>query len=194
MPTQFEDCETEDEVRALIAVHEQAKQPFGIDYSKSKPFQDAAIYTPAMSAGYIASVATLEQQQANAKASGNQADDPFYQMNPNFLFGADDLKFIKRSSKLCFYPWHLYSAGQGAQTANMATKTDWLTQTPREQGVVLLGDSGGFQLQQQTIPFDPATTPERMLKWLERVADHSMTLDFPIGGIDKGLWFRMSKN
>ena len=47
---------------------------------------------------------------------------------------------------------------------------------------VIVGDSGGYQIQTEKIEFDPATTPQIMLRWLEQVADWSMVLEFPTGG------------
>ncbi len=159
-----------------------------LDYSKSKPFDNAARYTPALSDGYINSVMRLEKAELAAQKAGNAAANPFN----GFAFGASDLKFINPSSKLCFYPWVLFSGGQGARTAKSAASIDdpnnqnWITKKPRDKRVVLLGDSGGYQIQEQTIPFDPNETPERMLHWLEGVADQSMVLDFPTGGVATG--------
>jgi hypothetical protein len=51
---------------------------------------------------------------------------------------------------------------------------------------IILGDSGGFQVQGNSIEFRGATTTRRMMRWLERTADWSMILDFPTGGISLG--------
>lgn len=159
-----------------------------LDYTKMRNFRNAALYTPALSKGYIDNVARLAKQQQEAVNAKNPTADPFYELmqNSDHTFGADDLKFINPKSRLFFYPWVLYSGGQGAATDAMANKDNWVTSKPRDPRVVVQGDSGGFQLQQQTIPFDPKTTPERMLRWLERIADQSMILDFPTGGIATG--------
>lgn len=153
-----------------------------LNYAKSKLFKNVARYTPALSEGYIDSITRLGQQEVNAEETGSPELNPFGQ----FAFGADDLKFTNPHSKLCFYPWALFSGGQGARNAKAATNNNWITTKPRDKRVVLLGDSGGYQIQEQSIPFDPQTTPERMLRWLERVADQSMVLDFPTGGVVTG--------
>lgn len=152
------------------------------NYAKSKLFKNVARYTPALSEGYINSIARLARQEADAIADDDPRANPF----EKFPFGADDLKFINPNSKLCFYPWVLFSGGQGARTKDAATNDNWITRSPRDPRVVLLGDSGGYQIQEQSIPFDPKETPGRMLKWLERVADQSMVLDFPTGGVATG--------
>lgn len=178
----------EEQTRHALSVFEKARKAKSKvpDYHKAKEFQNSSLYTPAISATYIGHVERLEKDEKEAKDACDPTLNPFLQMNANFLFGADDLKFINPKSKLFFYPWVLYSAGQGAKTEGMAKKDNWVTTTPRDKRVVVLGDSGGYQIQQSSIDFDPEVTPERMLRWLERIADYSMILDFPTGGIDKG--------
>lgn len=188
MPADLHEDMNEDELRgALVSYEEQFKRDHQrLDYTKSNLFQNVALYTPALSSGYIGAVEKLAQAQFDANLSGDRSKDLFSIMNSNFGFDAEDLKFINPNSKLCFYPWVLYSGGQGAKTLGIAQKNNWITQKPRDHRVMLIGDSGGFQIQQQTISYDPKTTPEQMLRWLERVADQSMILDFPTGGIDTG--------
>lgn len=143
-------------------------EPSGaVDYSKSKAFENVALYTPALSEAFISTL-----NKPNADLGGG--------------FSNVDLQFTNPNSKLFFYPWVLYSAGQAAATKSKAGAVNWLTdRASRDHRVVVLGDSGGYQVQQGTIEFGPDTT-ERMLRWLERVADYSMTLDFPTGGIARG--------
>lgn len=138
-----------------------------VDYSASKAFHNVAIYTPALSEAFIS---TLNKPNTNLGGG----------------FSNVDLQFTKPNSKLFFYPWVLYSAGQAAATKSKASSVNWLTdRVTRDPRVVVLGDSGGYQVQQGTIEFAPDTT-ERMLRWLERVAEQSMILDFPTGGIARG--------
>jgi len=97
-------------------------------------------------------------------------------------FVASDLNFLDPASRMFHYPYALYSAGQH-NTAN-APEPDMVSQRDRTRTIVL-GDSGGFQV--STIP---GFFKQRMvidnLRWMEQVADHSMVLDFPTGGIDLG--------
>jgi hypothetical protein len=139
-----------------------------VDYSKSKVFTDnVALYTPALSETIVS---VLDKANPDIAGSG---------------FSNIDLQITNPQSRLFFYPWVLYSAGQAAGTATQAKQRNWLTTKPRDPRVVLLGDSGGYQVQQDTIHFD-TETPGRLLSWLEDVADYSMTLDFPVGGIESG--------
>lgn len=181
---------SEDEIRTACAFYEQQRnlEWLAVDYSKVDNFQNAALYAPALSDGYINNVKRLARQQQEAIDKDDPSLDPLYVMfkDSDYSVTAEDLKFINPNSQLCFYPWVLFSGGQGAKTVALAKKDNWITQKPRDPRVVVIGDSGGFQLQEQTIPFDPNTTPERMLRWLERVADQSMILDFPTGGIGTG--------
>lgn len=163
-------------------VRTPASSARGLDYSKSTRFENVALYTPALSEGYISGVERLRSAKLDAIANGDPSLDPL----AGFDFTAEDLKLTNPNSNLCFYPWLLFSAGQGAKTPTKALQSNWLIQRPRDPRVVLLGDSGGFQIQQQSIGFDPSETPQRMLEWLERVADQAMILDFPTGGIESG--------
>jgi glycosyltransferase involved in cell wall biosynthesis len=137
----------------------------GFDYSEAVAFENTARYLPAVSSAYIDVVG-----DARAVFPGQ--------------IKHQDMEFTNPLSDLFFYPWCLYSAGQGASTERIAAKDNWLTTGRGKNGVVIVGDSGGYQIQQGTIAFDQGT-PLRMLKWLERIATHSMTLDFPTGGIGK---------
>ncbi len=136
------------------------------DYTQSPSLQNVALYLPAVSPAFVqpldGGVRTIWGSLTNL-----------------------DLQFLSPSSKLFYYPWCLYSAGQAAKTASLSKKDNWLTRARADPRVVVLGDSGGFQIQQGTIEFKPETT-ERMLRWMERIATHSMTLDFPTGGISLG--------
>ena len=169
--------------RAMVDAYATQNPQCSVDYSNCPEFQNVALYTPALSQGYINTITRLGKHEKEARAKGDAKSDPLDRLS----FGADDLKFINPGSKLCFYPWVLYSGGQGAKTDEKASQVNWVTDKPaRDPKVVVIGDSGGFQIQQQTIPFDPQSTPRRMLGWLEATADQSMILDFPTGGIATG--------
>ncbi|WP_313664324.1 hypothetical protein [Shinella sp.] len=103
----------------------------------------------------------------------------------NFSFAESDLNFLDPAAGLFHYPYALYSAGQAAETDGAAKQKDIVSQRDRDRTTVI-GDSGGFQIQQGTIKFTGDATCERMLRWMEDRADYSMTLDFPTGGISSG--------
>lgn len=101
-------------------------EPSGaVDYSKSKAFENVALYTPALSEAFISTL-----NKPNADLGGG--------------FSNVDLQFTNPNSKLFFYPWVLYSAGQAAATKSKAGAVNWLTdRASRDHRVVVLGDSGG---------------------------------------------------
>lgn len=103
----------------------------------------------------------------------------------NFSFAEKDLNFLDPASTLFHYPYALYSAGQAARTDGAAQQISIVSQRDRDKTTVI-GDSGGFQIQEGTIKFTGDATCERMLRWMEGHADYSMSLDFPTGGISPG--------
>lgn len=132
-------------------------------FSKHSPY---AIYTPALSTSF--------------SKLGHSA-----KLKRGFSFIESDLDFLNPASNLFHYPYALYSAGQAADTESAGKQKSIVSERNRSC-TTILGDSGGFQIQEGTIRFDGETTTERMLRWLEGHADFSMTLDFPTGGIGSG--------
>lgn len=131
--------------------------------SKQSPY---AIYMPALSASF-------------AKLGHSS------QLKRSFSFTEADLDFLNPASSLFHYPYALYSAGQAADTEGAALQKSTVSERDRNS-TTIIGDSGGFQIQEGTIRFEGEKTTERMLRWLEGHADFSMTLDFPTGGISTG--------
>lgn len=124
---------------------------------------ERAIYLPAISEGWARMV---------------YEGKPF----PGLNITAADLNFLDPTNRLFRYPYALYSAGQ--HNTAVAIKDDIVSQRDRDETIVL-GDSGGFQVQTTAGYF----TPERVLnnmRWMEAVSDYSMVLDFPTGGIASG--------
>lgn len=144
-----------------------AMQTLGIDYTRVKGFENAALYVPALSATYVDGL-------------------PKLQLPAHMRFTTDDLKFTNPVTRLCFYPWLLYSAGQAARTPALASQNNWLTGAKHDPRVRLINDSGGFQIQQSTIPFQFPQTVDRMLRWMERTATYAMVLDFPLATVASG--------
>ena len=149
------------------ARHHQQQLQRQQDYSKARPFKNAALYMPAVSSTFADALAKLK-------------------LPSHMNFTPDDLQFTNPNSDLCFYPWVLYSAGQAAKTPKLAEKSNWLSGGVHDPRVVLIADSGGFQIQNDKIDFLWPETVERMLRWQERVATHSMVLDFPLATISSG--------
>lgn len=97
---------------------------------------------------------------------------------------AAELNFLDPNNPSFFYPFALYSAGQAASKSGSIPPCMVTTRNKAE--TLIVGDSGGFQIQSGKIEFDPVKTAPRMMKWMEQVADWSMVLDFPTGGISSG--------
>ncbi len=125
-----------------------------------------AVYLPAISANYAKLGHSLHLKRS-------------------FAFAEKDLDFLDPASGLFHYPYALYSAGQAARTDGAAKQTDIVSHRDRDRTTVI-GDSGGFQIQEGTIKFTGDATCERMLRWMEDHSDFSMSLDFPTGGISPG--------
>ncbi|TCL93586.1 hypothetical protein C8J38_1027 [Rhizobium sp. PP-WC-2G-219] len=127
---------------------------------------DHAVYTPSISAEF-------------AKIGHS------HHLKRTYAFHERDLDFLDPDSRLFHYPYALYSAGQAAKTDSEARHTSSVSARDKSK-TTIIGDSGGFQIQQGTIEFAGDVTCERMLRWLEGHADFSMSLDFPTGGIAPG--------
>lgn len=140
--------------------------------------ENRAIYLPAISSGYAA-----------------------FALKPSFAsplpMTPSDLDFLNPANPHFHHPFALYSAGQ-SNTA-IAPKPDMVSQRDRPATLVL-GDSGGYQVSTTpgyftgTAKGKPITIPAGQLpaivlqnmRWMEQVADYSMVLDFPTGGIGTG--------
>ena len=167
--TSLEDAELDQAVEDMFP-RDPAKQralPQGQDYTQASAYENVAYYMPALSSTYVDALEGMV-------------------LPTRFGFSAEDLQFTNPKSKLCFYPWVLYSGGQAAKTPELARRRNWLTNGDHDPRVTLIGDSGGFQIQQGTIEFEGIPTVERMLRWLEDVATHSMVMDFPLATIASG--------
>ena len=79
-PRLFSEMETEEEMRTAFSYYEQLYQEDWKvwDYSKMAAFQNVALYTPALSDGYINSVARLGRLQQEAIEKDDLKQDPFH--------------------------------------------------------------------------------------------------------------------
>lgn len=135
-----------------------------VSYENS--FENCAIYLPALSFGY-------------ARFAHNGA---FRRPLP---FAAQDLNFLDPQSKLFHYPWALFSAGQAAKSIKENDPPTMVSAHDRSRSIVV-GDSGGYQVQTGKIVYRGPETVRRMMRWMEANTDFSMVLDFPTGGIKSG--------
>ena len=134
-----------------------------IDYSKR--YRDYARFTPAISEMYTRYVV----------AESPKRYPPVTQA---------ELDFLNPETGLFYLPCGLYSAGQAAKSSGNH-KQDMVTGRDKSH-TMILGDSGGFQIQTGAIKFEGDKTRRRMMEWLETNCDWSMILDFPTGGIAVG--------
>lgn len=141
------------------------------DYSSA--FVDCAVYLPALNPSYAEFAATGSFKRLETLEPG-------------------DLNFLSPASRLFYYPYALYSAGQAAKTENAARKDNIVLRRDRN-ATRIIGDSGGFQVATDTIEWEGPETATRLLKWMEGHADYCMALDFPTGGISRGIIAKHSK-
>ncbi|AOF98897.1 hypothetical protein BSY18_3393 [Blastomonas sp. RAC04] len=134
--------------------------------SYENSFENCAIYLPALSFGY-------------ARFAHNGA---FRRPLP---FAAQDLNFLDPQSNLFHYPWALFSAGQAAKSIHENDPPTMVSMRDRSRSIVV-GDSGGYQVQTGKIVYRGPETVRRMMRWMEANTDFSMVLDFPTGGIKSG--------
>ena len=130
------------------------------DYSDA--FQNCAIYLP-----------SINEKYAPFPIKGRFSRD--------LPFTPKDLDFLTPGGELFHYPWALYSAGRA-----LSERGDTMVSLRDRANTVVLGDSGGFQIQQNTIKFQGADTTRALMHWMEANTDWSMVLDFPTGGISTG--------
>lgn len=133
-----------------------------------------ARYLPAVSHNYAVVAA-----QTSWQCLGLTGSDLDYLHPGN---SAADIPYI---DKHFHYPCTLTSAGQAALTDAKGRQATIVSQRDRNSTFVI-ADSGGFQVQQGTLPWEGEATVRRMLKWMENTADWVMALDFPTGGISMG--------
>jgi hypothetical protein len=100
-------------------------------------------------------------------------------------FSAQDLNFLCPNTRLFHYPWALLSAGQAVKSIRQSDPPTMVSVRDRTTSVVV-GDSGGYQVQSGNIKYRGPETVRRMMQWMEGHTDYSMALDFPTGGIKDG--------
>lgn len=136
-----------------------------------------AIFLPAISGFYATYI-------------GKQRTDPNYvdaARMPAGIQNMEQLNWLNSKEALFPYKWSLYSGGH----ANLDLTKDVPAENmvrDREAGTFMLGDSGGFQIAKGLWEGDwkagsgcakAQAKRESILKWLDGVADYSMTLDIP---------------
>lgn len=121
--------------------------------------RDQAIYVPSVSPNYAVDAYT--KQWSRPLPQG---------IKPG------DFDFLDQSNPLFRLSHVLYSAGQALNQ----TKDSIITKRDRKFTRVI-GDSGGFQIANNSKSLNPIRDRPRILQWLETHCDLAMTLDVPTG-------------
>lgn len=98
-------------------------------------------------------------------------------------FAGLDLDYLNPRRRF-HYPMTLISAGQSAKTERRSRRATMVSQ--RDPNTFVVADSGGFQIQEGTMPYHGLDTVDRLMRWMAKDADWMMALDFPTGGIASG--------
>ena len=135
-----------------------------------------AIFLPAISGFYATFIG---KQRAE-----NYVDPARF---PQGLSDMEMMNWLNSSKGLFPYKWSLYSGGHADLDLTRSNASeDMLRQ--REQGSVLVGDSGGFQIAKGLWEGDwkansgcakAQSKREAVLKWLDNISDYGMGLDIP---------------
>lgn len=103
---------------------------------------------------------------------------------------AADLNFLDPANKLFRISHAMSSAGH----AMFQTRPCIISQRDRSATIVI-GDSGGYQIASGILKISSDRDRHRILNWLERTADISMTLDVPTGPcLSPGYAYRNTKD
>jgi hypothetical protein len=90
----------------------------------------------------------------------------------------EDLNFLDPANRIFYAPHVMSSAGQALRDKNKGI----ITERDREK-TLLICDSAGFQVANQTGGINDMNDREEILEWIEGRADVSMLLDIPTGPV-----------
>ncbi|GLI94394.1 hypothetical protein [Methylocystis echinoides] len=135
--------------------------------------KDQAIYVPSVSPGFAVDVYAGQWKRPLPQG-----------------VSAEDLNFLKPDNGLFRISHAMSSAGQALNQTKpcIISQRDW-TKT------IIIGDSGGYQIASGRLRISGDRDRHKILNWLERTADISMTLDVPTGPCQKpGYAFKNTKD
>jgi hypothetical protein len=144
-----------------------------------------AMFMPSMSRNYVAYASAYEKKMTDDRHPKGIHRD------------GRELNIFQKDNGCYFYPYALTSAGHANLDIDHAALNDreGIFRTRDRSNSVIVGDSGGYQIGKGILKFDWKNFESeennilrmKILKWLESIADLSMTLDVPVWGIDEGL-------
>ncbi len=150
--------------------------------------RDYARFLPAINSNF----ARILSEKSPFKDQHERMPDCF----PN---GLQSINFLDEDKGLFSYNWALYSAGHAMLDIEKGDVSESFIQKRNKEKIILVGDSGGFQVAKGILKFPWGEFKEsggkcdnirlKILKWLEHTADWSMILDVPGFGVnfDTGL-------
>lgn len=144
-----------------------------------------AMFIPSISRNYVGYTSAYAKRMTDARAPKGLHRD------------GRELNFLKEDNTCFYYPYALTSAGHANLDFEKENVNDGegMFRTRDRSKTVVIGDSGGYQIGKGILKFDwknfegEENNKLRMkiLRWLESIADVSMTLDVPTWGIGGGL-------
>lgn len=146
----------------------------------SVPELEYATYLPAVSNSYVNN---LNRPMVELRGARGRSI-PGYEITAR-------LNFLNRHSGRIHYPYALYSAGHAQLDLEKSAVQERVLYERDRSSTILLTDSGGFQLIKGVLKIDwddePAADAMRLkiLRWIEAIADRSITLDVPLAAIDR---------
>lgn len=140
-----------------------------------------AIFTPSMSRNYVSYASGYAAKMTDARAPKGLHRD------------GRELNFLKENNACWYYPFALSSAGHANlnfERENVDLSEGMVVNRDRSK-TLIIGDSGGYQIGKGVLKFDWVNFESeennklrlKILRWMEHVADISMTLDVPVWGI-----------
>lgn len=112
---------------------------------------------------------------------------PQWQRPARFEYDLQGMNYFLENNSYFYYPYGLYSAGHAERRLDRCDKREPMVHNRDREKVIIVGDSGGFQIATGVIKLDWAKVKdkegdvfrEEILRYLEHTADWSMTLDVP---------------
>ena len=145
-----------------------------------------ALFTPSVSSNYVGYVSSYGDRMPKHRAPKGLTKE------------GTELQFLNENSGSWHYNAALTSAGHASlDLTKIDTDPNYETffRKRDKSKTLIIGDSGGYQIGTGVLKFDwknfesDANNKLRLeiLRWMESIADLSMTLDVPVWGIDAGL-------
>lgn len=145
-----------------------------------------ALFTPSVSSNYVGYASSFPNRV------------PETRMPKGFLEKGKELNFIDPNNGCWHYNAALTSAGHApinVTDPDIANEREGMFRNRDKSKTIIIADSGGYQIGTGVLKFDWKNFEGaennklrmRILKWMESIADISMTLDVPVWGIDAGI-------